>query len=113
MRIGSRDTLLGRIAGRASVSQGAAGNALNRAAVLGTGSDLRAASAGAVGAYNDEQKQIAAQLSAGGLTVDQEIRLKQRQNSLAGEIFSTQQSAIDGGFAKDDLAGFITPGRKI
>ena len=43
LRIGSRDTLLGRIAGRASVSQGAAGLALTRASVLGTGSDLRAA----------------------------------------------------------------------
>lgn len=113
LQIGGRDTLLSRMGGRAGVAQGAAGLALTKASVLGSGNDLRAASAGLVGAYGDESKQIDAQLAAGGLTVEQEIRLRGRKNSLGSEMFTTSQSAIDAGYAKDDLTGYTTPARKI
>ena len=113
LRIVSRDTLLGRIAGRAGVSEGAAGLALTKASVLGSGSDVRAASAGLVGSFGEEQKQIQAQLNAGGLTVEQELRLKGRLNSIGSDIFGAQQNALDQGYAKDDLSGYTTPSRKI
>lgn len=113
LRIGSRDTLLGRISGRAGVSEGAAGLGLTKASVLGTGDDLRKAAGGLVSAFTDEARQNDAQLKAGGLTVEQELRLRGRQNAISGDVFSAQQSAIDAGYAKDDLQNFVTPSRKI
>ena len=96
-RIGSRDALLSRISGRASVSQGGAALSLNRASLLGTGADVRKAAAGLSGAYDDESGQINAQLKAGGLTVEQELRLKGRLNSLGAEKLNAEQGAIESG----------------
>jgi hypothetical protein len=105
-RAGSRDTLLGRLSARAGIAETTAGVGLQRAAMIGTGADVRAASGASVAALQGESDMIGKQLAAGGLTVDQELRLKQRQAVLPGEIFSTQQGAIDLGNQKEDLSGF-------
>jgi hypothetical protein len=106
VRAGSRDTLLGRLEGRAGIAETLAGVGLQRAAMIGTAGDVKTASGASVAALQGEADMIHGQLSAGGLTVDQELRLKQRQAALPGEIFSTQQGAIDLGYQKQDLSGF-------
>lgn len=105
-RAGSRDTLLGRLEGRAGIAETTAGVGLQKAAMIGTATDLKSASSASVAALQGESDMIGKQLAAGGLTVDQELRLKQRQAALPGEIFGTQQGAIDLGYQKEDQSGF-------
>lgn len=107
IRTGTRDVALSRLSQEAGIAQSGAGNSLLKASTLGSGNDVRSASAGMVSALNEERSQLQYQLNAGGLTVEQSNRVKLRMSQIERETFQTQQGGIDAAYAKDDL-GFST-----
>jgi hypothetical protein len=108
IRAGSRDSLLNRIEGRAGIANSDASNALNLQLSIGSGSMVRGAGIALIGSLDQESASIAGQLAAGGLTAEQEIRLKGRQSALAGQKQSTFQGIIDQGIARDDMSDYAT-----
>jgi len=109
IRAGSRDSLLNRIEGRAGVANSDAANALNLQLSVGSGGMVRGAGMALIGSLDQESASLASQLAAGGLTQEQEIRLRGRQSSLTGQRQSVFQSIIDQGIARDDMSDYLTP----
>lgn len=94
LRSRSRDVLLSRISGRAAIAESDASNALIQSA-FGDENDTARAGAGVIAALGSERSGIDAQIAAGGLTVDQELRLRSRRSAIEGDILRAGISTRD------------------
>jgi len=94
LRARSLDVLLSRIGGRASIAESDASNVLLGAA-YGDAGDVERAGAGFIGALGSERASLQDQLRQGGLTVEQDIRLRSRVSSIEGQQIRAQIDVRD------------------
>jgi len=96
-QISLRDIGLGRASDTAGLAEGAAGLGLSRAARRGGISSYRAASQALTSSLHDEDSGLAAEQAKGGLTYDQEQRIKRRRIAIESETDATQWDALETG----------------
>lgn len=85
LRARSRDTLLSRLSGRAAIAESDASNAL-AGAQYGDENDVARAGGGLLSALGAERGTLMDQIRQGGMTVEQDLRTRQRVSALEGDI---------------------------
>jgi hypothetical protein len=102
----SRDVLLSRNSARNAIAETAADAGLRRAALIGDAGDLLAAENTSVKALQAESASLTSQLTQGGLTEEQESRIKLRLAAIPGDMLGVAEGNRETVYRKEDAGGF-------